>query len=101
MKENEDKTILPLRCLWIQEGYEVYPSHALGFLNPERLQSFNSGNLVDKKIFETEFPNLENLSAMDFESRARGLLIMLTGLKKLKFYFGIFSDEEVRLDNFM
>ena len=53
---------------------------------------------MDKKIFETEFPNLENLSANDFESHEE---LFLKGLDELKFYCGMFNDEAVKLYNYV
>ena len=96
MEEDEEKTILPLRCLWMQ-GYEVIRGKALGFLNPKSLQSFNSQKFGKDEIIETVglFPNLENLCVTNSESHEE---LLLKGLEKLKFYCGIFNDdEEVKL----
>ncbi len=95
MEENEGKTILPFRHLWIQ-GFETILGNPLDFLNPKSLQSFNSGELCDDDVFKTVglFPNLENLN---LKNLIAGEDILLEGLEKLTFYCGIFNDEAVKL----
>jgi len=96
----EDQTVLPLRCLWIQ-GFDVYPyKNSNRVLDPECLQSFNSGeNGDDEEMYQTKFLNLENLSAMDLHLMT--LQSLLPALSKLKFFCGIVNDQVVKSNNLM